>query len=465
MLAIKKYMTTNIYNSVLEELQNRRVLIVGLGKTGLSCARFLAARGIEIAVTDTRLHPPGLDELEAEWPDVAVFVGGFDAEAFERADMLLVSPGVSLREPLIAEARAKGSEVLGDIELFARIVEAPVIAITGSNGKSTVTSLVGEMAASAGRQVAVGGNIGTPALDLIDEQNDLYVLELSSFQLETTNSLNACASTILNISEDHMDRYSSLTDYTAAKAKIFHGSGTLVINKDDPRVTATLDMISSGRSVVYFGLNEPASEHEFGICYQANEPWLCLGKENLLAVSELRIKGLHNQSNALAALALGYAAGLSIPAMLNALRAYTGLPHRCQWLGEYNQVNWFNDSKATNVGATLAAIEGIEANQIVLIAGGQGKGQDFTPLAAVLSDKVRKVILIGEDAKIIAQSIDRHVDVLYANDMAEAVAYAAEQAEAGDAVLLSPACASFDMFSGYEQRGEVFTGLVRSLVE
>ncbi|MCW9025253.1 MAG: UDP-N-acetylmuramoyl-L-alanine--D-glutamate ligase [Gammaproteobacteria bacterium] len=457
-------MTTTQYNSVIEELQNRRVLIVGLGKTGLSCARFLASHGIEIAVTDTRLQPPGLDELEREWPDVAVFVGNFDTEAFNRADMILVSPGVSLREPLIAEARAKGVEVLGDIELFARLVDAPVIAITGSNGKSTVTSLVGDMAVSAGRQVAVGGNIGTPALDLIDDANDLYVLELSSFQLETTDSLNACAATILNLSEDHMDRYSSLTDYAAAKAKIFYGSGTLIINKDDPRVNATLDMVSSGRSVIYFGLHKPESENEFGICEQGGTTWLCLGQEKLMAVSELRIKGLHNQSNALAALALGYASGLPVPAMLNALRTYNGLPHRCQWLGDYKGISWFNDSKATNVGAALAAIQGIETEHIILIAGGQGKGQDFSPLRDALKDKARAVILLGEDASIIEQALENTVSVLHAKDMSEAVALAAEQAESGDAVLLSPACASFDMFSGYEQRGEIFMGLVRSLL-
>ncbi|MDH5571867.1 MAG: UDP-N-acetylmuramoyl-L-alanine--D-glutamate ligase [Gammaproteobacteria bacterium] len=442
----------------------KRILVVGLGKTGLSCARFLALHNLDVAVTDTRMQPPGLDVLESEYPDVAAFVGGFDVQAFEHADILLVSPGVSLREPLIAEARARGVEILGDIELFARLVQVPVVAITGSNGKSTVTTLVGEMAQYAGRQVAVCGNIGTPVLDLFDDKYDLYVLELSSFQLETTDSLHACAATILNISEDHMDRYSSLADYSAAKAKIFHGDGTLVVNKDDPRAFATLEMISAGRKVIYFGLSEPESENDFGIKKENGQAFICLGQNILLPVSELRIKGLHNQSNALASLALGYVAGLPMSAMLEALRLFTGLPHRCQWLGTYQGVDWYNDSKGTNVGATVAAINGVEADKIVLIAGGQGKGQDFTPLQDAVTNKVRTVVLLGQDAPLIEKALANTVPVVYAKDMEEAVALAAEQAKSGDAVLLSPACASFDMFTGYDQRGDVFAMWVGKLI-
>jgi len=459
MLATKKNMANE--TNILDSLRRQRVLIVGLGATGLSCARFLAARGVEVAITDSRTNPPGLDVLQRELPDTAVFVGGFETSAFERADVLLLSPGVSLCEPLVAEARARGVEVLGDVELFARLVSAPVIAITGSNGKSTVTTLVGAMARAAGRDVAVGGNIGMPVLDLLDKAHDLYVLELSSFQLETTHSLEAVAATILNISEDHMDRYASLADYTAAKARIFYGNGALIANRDDMRVRATLDMLAGGRRLIQFGLQAPA-EGDFGICQNSGEDWLCLGAEALLPVAKLRIRGRHNLANALAALALGQAAGLPMAAMLEALRDFAGLAHRCQWLGEYQGVNWYNDSKATNVGAAIAAIRGVEAEKIVLIAGGQGKGQDFTPLIEPLRQRVRAVVLLGEDAEQIETILPESLSVRHAQSMAEAVKLAAQVARAGDAVLLSPACASFDMFHGFEQRGEAFMQQVES---
>ena len=449
-------------NRTMERLRAQRVLIVGLGATGLSAARFLARHGVEVVVTDSREHPPGLEALQRDLPEAAVFVGGFAADAFRRADVLLLSPGVSLREPLVAEARALGAEVLGDVELFARLVRAPVIAITGSNGKSTVTTLVGAMARAAGRRVAVGGNIGTPVLDLLEDDHDLYVLELSSFQLETTHSLAAVAATILNLSEDHMDRYASLADYSAAKARIFHGCQTLVVNRDDARVRATLEMSGNGRRRIGFGLRA-AEEGDFGLCRRQGGDWLCRGGEALLPAAGLRMRGRHNLANALAALALGEAAGLPMPAMLEALRQFGGLPHRCQWLGQYAGVDWYNDSKATNVGAAIAAIEGVEAARIVLIAGGQGKGQDFAPLAGVLAQRARAVVLLGEDAERIAAVLPDALTVARADDMAGAVKRAAQLARPGDAVLLSPACASFDMFSGFEQRGEVFARAVEGL--
>ncbi len=463
LLAIEKNMTEE--NTILDRLRAQRVLIVGLGATGLSCARFLVAQGVEVVVTDNRVNPPGLEVLSRELSGTTVFVGGFEADAFERADVLLLSPGVSLREPLVAEARARGAEILGDVELFARLVRAPVIAITGSNGKSTVTTLVGEMARAAGRHVALGGNIGVPVLDLLDQSDDqpahdLYVLELSSFQLETTHSLETVAATILNISEDHMDRYTSLADYVAAKARVFHGSDALIVNRDDARVTATLDMLRCGRRLIHFGL-QPAAEGDFGLCDKRGEEWLCLGHEALMPVARLRLRGRHNLANALAALALGQAAGLPMTAMLGTLQHFGGLPHRCQWLGEYQGVNWYNDSKATNVGAALAAINGVEAEHIVLIAGGQGKGQDFTPLAGPLAQRARAVVLLGEDGGVIEAALQRVLgadapNLCHVQDMSEAVTCAARIARPGDAVLLSPACASFDMFSGFEQRGEVF---------
>ena len=441
---------------------NKRILIIGLGATGLSCARFLTTQGAEIAITDSRPNPPSLETLRSELPDVAVFVGGFDPEAFARADCLVVSPGVSLREPLIIEARARGVAILGDIEIFAHFVKAPVIAITGSNGKSTVTTLVAEMARESGVKTGMGGNIGTPALDLLALEPDLYVLELSSFQLETTSSLEPAAAVILNISEDHMDRYSSLSDYAAAKVRIYHGGGALVINRDDALVRATLAMVQHGRAVVRFGLDEPA-EGDFGLCEFDGEAWLCRGQERLLPERELKIKGRHNTANALAALALGQVAGLSQSAMLRVLQRFTGLPHRCQWVRERQGVVWYNDSKATNVGAALAAIEGIPARKLILIAGGQGKGQDFTPMREAVSRHCRAVVLLGEDAPHLQQALTDTVPLICVANLSESVTTAANLAQPGDAVLLSPACATFDTFKGYADRGEQFISAVEAL--
>jgi UDP-N-acetylmuramoylalanine--D-glutamate ligase len=460
MLAAMTYWTSEMTED--RSFLNKRILIVGLGTTGLSCARFLTAQGAEIAVTDSRTNPPSLETLRSELPDVAVFVGGFDPEAFARADCLVVSPGISLREPLIIEARASGVEILGDIEIFAHFVRAPVIAITGSNGKSTVTTLVTEMARESGLKTAMGGNIGTPALDLLPMQPDLYVLELSSFQLETTSSLEPAAAVILNISEDHMDRYSSLSDYTAAKVRIYHGGGALVVNRDDALVRATLAMVQQGRPVVRFGLEEPAAD-DLGLCEHDGEVWLCRGTERLLRERELKIKGRHNTANALAALALGHVVGLSQAAMLTALQRFAGLPHRCQWVRERQEVVWYNDSKATNVGAALAAIEGIPARKLVLIAGGQGKGQDFIPLREAVSRHCRAVVLLGEDAPRLQQALADTVPLIHVATLGEAVREASNLAQPGDAVLLSPACASFDMFKDYADRGARFISVVEAL--
>lgn len=451
----------------MDNLLHKRVLVVGLGKTGMSCARYLSQQGVEVAITDSRDHPPALDELQETYPDIAVFVSGFNPEAFKRATCLIVSPGISLREPLIAEARARGAEIVGDIELFARNANAPVVAITGSNGKSTVTSLVGEMAKAAGMDVRVGGNIGVPALDLLQEPRpDLYVLELSSFQLETTESLNACAAAILNISEDHMDRYYDLNDYTAAKAKVYYGTGTLIVNLDDERVMAIVNLIRQGRDVLGFTAAEP-KQNQFGICNKRNkenEDYLCFEDELLLPVSDLKIKGKHNVVNALAALALGQKAKIPMEAMLSALKTFPGLPHRSQWIIEKEGVAWYNDSKATNVGAAIAAINGTEAKHIVLIAGGQGKGQDFSPLKEVVTNKVKHLILLGEDAELINKELSGCTEISFVDNMSEAVMKANEVAVSGDAVLLSPACASFDMYSGYEQRGELFIAAVKEIL-
>ncbi|MBD3669369.1 MAG: UDP-N-acetylmuramoyl-L-alanine--D-glutamate ligase [Gammaproteobacteria bacterium] len=451
-------------NDMTNELNNGlakvHYLVVGLGKTGLACARFLAARGHKVSVVDSRAEPPGLADLRREWPELEVVTGGLDSPLLAQADVLVVSPGLSVKEPAIAAARQRGAEVVGDIELFARLAQAPVVAITGSNGKSTVTMLVGEMAKRAGLRVAVGGNIGTPVLELLDDDYELYVLELSSFQLETTASLKPVSAVVLNLSADHMDRYDGETEYAEAKRRIYQGCGVMVINRDDPAVVA---MAESGRRQIGFTLEVPG-EGEYGIRQDAGAAWLSRGEEKLLACDELKLPGRHNLANALSALALGEAAGLPQPAMLATLREFAGLPHRTQWVAEIDGVNYYNDSKGTNVGATVAAIEGL-AGQLVLIAGGEGKGADFRPLRTAVADKVRQAVLIGRDASLIAEAIAGGTEVSFARDMQRAVEQAAAVARVGDSVLLSPACASFDMFRNYEERGEVFMAAVRGLAD
>lgn len=443
-------------------------LVVGLGKSGLSMVRALRALGATVAVADSRRDPPGLATLQAEFPDLLLHLGDFEPRLFARAARLLVSPGVAVATPAIAEAAVQGVPVWGDIELLARLSQVPVAAITGANGKSTVTTLLGEMTQAAGVHAAVGGNLGTPALELWlrEEQGvklakplALYVLELSSFQLETTASLNAQVATVLNISPDHMDRYDTLADYIAAKRRIFRGNGVMVVNADDPAVMA---MIEPGRQIVRFRLDEPAAG-EFGLRHCAGETWLAYGNELWLAIAELRVSGEHNLANALAALAMGQALGLERDGMLAVLRTFTGLAHRTTLVVEHDGVRWFDDSKGTNVGATVAAVRGLPG-QVVLIAGGDGKGQDFSPLRAALAEKARGVVLIGRDAPLIAAALGNSVPLDTAADMAQAVVRAAQWARPGDSVLLSPACASFDMFSGYEERGAVFTAAVKRLV-
>ncbi|MEW5757025.1 MAG: UDP-N-acetylmuramoyl-L-alanine--D-glutamate ligase [Pseudomonadota bacterium] len=437
-----------------------RTLVVGLGKTGVSCARFLARRGETVAVTDSRLDPPGLVQLREELPDVPVFVGGFDEAAFRAAERLVVSPGVALSHPLIRAAMERGVEVVGDITLFADLADAPVAAITGSNGKSTVTTVLGEMAKRSGLDVRVGGNIGIPALDLLQESApDLYVLELSSFQLETVAHLNAKVAVILNISPDHMDRYDSLEDYAAAKRAIYNGNGVMVLNDDDAVVAA---MAEPGREILHFTLHEPGAG-VFGLREKDGIAYFAHGAQLLMKVNEMRMVGRHNAANALAALAMGSALGLRMEAMLQTLREFPGLPHRCQHVATIDGVGWYNDSKGTNVGAAEAAIAGMPG-RLVLIAGGDGKGADFAPLAQAAAGKVRAVVLVGRDAPIIEQAMHGKVPCHRASDMAQAVALARELAQPGDNVLLSPACASFDMFKGFEHRGEVFVSLVRGLV-
>lgn len=442
---------------------NRKSLIVGLGKTGLSCARYLSACGVPVAITDSRETPPGLSELRQELPDIALFLGGFDPDAFAAAEQLVVSPGVPMSEPLIQQAVARGVPVVGDIELFAQAAQAPVVAITGSNGKSTVTTLVGAMLRDAGIKAAVGGNLGDPALSLLHDDVELYVLELSSFQLETTFSLQPKVAIVLNISPDHMDRYQDLQAYTDTKATIYRTAESAVFNLDDPRVMAMNRRVDGD---LFFTLGRPAAG-VFGICEAAGERWLCRGAERLMPTAALKIPGTHNLANALAGLAIGTLLRLPGDRMVKTLEGFSGLSHRTQFIKESAGVRWYNDSKGTNVGACVAALEGLstaDAARTVLIAGGDGKGADFSLLAPAVMQHARAVVLLGKDAPRIAQALGDSVPLMYAKDMDDAVLLAAGYAEPGDRVLLSPACASFDMFKNYQQRGEMFVDAVARLI-
>ena len=453
------------------ELAHRRALVLGLGASGLSMARWLNARGASVRVADTRDAPPCAAQLREELPSVEVHTGKFRAESFADIDFIAISPGVPRTDPLVRSAMQRGTEVVGDIELFARSRDefpgTRVIAITGSNGKSTVTEMVGAMVRAAKVRALVAGNIGVPILDAVAEvqrgtrrRPDVFVLELSSFQLESTRSLNPDAAAVLNLSEDHFDRYAGMGEYAAAKARIFLGNGIQVVNRQDDR---SLGMSVSGRNVLTFGLDEPWNEGNWGLRQIENDAWLAEGRANLMKVSDLKVAGLHNAANALAALALCRAIRLPYEPLLDALCAFEGLPHRMQKVAEIEGVKFFDDSKGTNVGATVAALTGMNAKTI-LIAGGQGKGQDFRPLREAVKNKAKGVVLIGCDGdKIAAALSDSGVAIIRAESMHDAVRAAFSMAAPGEAVMLSPACASFDMFRNYEHRAEVFLQAVRAL--
>nr|WP_285899534.1 UDP-N-acetylmuramoyl-L-alanine--D-glutamate ligase [Pseudomonas boanensis] len=437
-------------------------IVVGLGKSGMSLVRFLARQGVSFAVADTRANPPELATLQSQFPQVEVRCGALDVDFLCRANELYVSPGLAVATPALQEAARRGVKLSGDIELFARHAKAPIVAITGSNAKSTVTTLVGDMARAAGRKVAVGGNLGTPALDLLDDAVELYVLELSSFQLETTDRLDAEVATVLNVSEDHMDRYADMQAYHLAKHRIFRGARQVVVNRAD---ALSRPLVADQLPCWTFGLNKPDFKG-FGVIEEDGEKYLAFQFNALMPVRELKIRGAHNQSNALAALALGHAVGLPFEPMLETLRTFAGLAHRCQWVRERKGVSYYDDSKATNVGAALAAVEGLGADidgKLVLIAGGDGKGADFSGLRAPIERYCRAVVLLGRDAELIAATLDDSVPLVRVKTLEEAVQRSAELAEAGDAVLLSPACASLDMFKNFEERGRLFAQTVEGL--
>jgi len=435
-------------------------LVFGLGKTGLSVARYLARNGRQAVFVDSRETPPGLDELKTIAPDAEIVLGPASGILPEGIKRVIVSPGLADREPLLVAARDRGVEVLSDIELFVREAKAPFAAVTGSNGKSTVTTLIALMCEAAGKRALAGANLGVPALDLLmEEAPDFYVLELSSFQLHRTRHLPARTAVLLNISPDHLDWHGSAEEYRDAKYRIFAEAETAVFNREDPDAEGR---IGSGTTHISFGLDTPG-EGQYGIRSEDGVDFLARGEQLLLATTEMVLVGEHNQANALAALAAGQLLGLDLPSMLQVLVEFPGLPHRMQHVRTLHGVDYINDSKATNVGAAIASVRSVPG-PIVLIAGGQGKGGDFDALARSIHDKLRMAILIGEDAAAIAKALDGLTEVRMAADMAAAVTAAQEIARSGDTVLLAPACASFDQFDNYMHRGDVFAQLVRELL-
>ena len=434
-----------------------RDLVVGLGTTGLSIARYLKRNDGNAMFFDSRDEPPGLETLEDVWPDAEVLLG--DIELPEDIDRIVASPGIPDSHPLLREARGKNLEIISDIELFARDAEKPFIAVTGSNGKSTVTTLLYYMCRADGRNVLAGGNLGEPALDLLNEQApDIYVLELSSFQLQRTATLPAEVAVLLNISPDHLDWHADENEYRETKYRIFADADAAVVNRADEEAARRVG--HCGR-VISFGLDAPEEGH-YGIREDEGENYLACGDVLLLAVRDLTLFGVHNQLNALAALAVGDLAGLDTGAMLQVLVEFPGLPHRMQFVARIDAVNYINDSKATNVGAAVASINSVDG-MLVLIAGGDGKGGDFGELAAAIDGKLRGAVLIGKDAEEIARALDTVMPVHFAENMESAVHMAASCAESEDTVLLAPACASLDQYDNYMARGDAFIEAVEGI--
>ncbi|WP_288654900.1 MULTISPECIES: UDP-N-acetylmuramoyl-L-alanine--D-glutamate ligase [Pantoea] len=435
----------------MADYRGRNVVIIGLGITGLSCVDFFLGQGVTPRVMDTRLSPPGLDKLPEQ---VACHTGSINSDWLLAADLIVASPGIALAHPALSEAADAGIEIVGDIELFCREAQAPVVAITGSNGKSTVTTLVGEMARAAGWAVGVGGNIGLPALTLLKSPAQLYVLELSSFQLETTHSLKAAAATILNVTEDHMDRYPlGIQQYRAAKLRIYENAAICVVNADDGM---TMPVRGADRRCISFGVDLG----DYHLTRQQGSTWLRAQGEKILNTAEMKLVGQHNYTNALAALALADAVAIPRASSLKALTTYSGLPHRFQLVHEARGVRWVNDSKATNVGSTEAALQGLQvAGTLWLLLGGDGKGADFSPLARYLQGDNIRLFCYGRDGDALAAL--RPEVATRTETLQQAVAQIATAAQSGDMVLLSPACASLDQFRNFEQRGDLFAQLAK----
>lgn len=456
----------------MKHLADKSVLVLGLGETGLSLARWLSAQGAHVSIADSRAEPPGIETIRSELPLAPIHCGVFRDELLNQVERIAISPGVPVADPFVQRAIAHGIPVEGDIELLAQNLASngnktatKVIAVTGANGKTTVTSMVGAMCAAAGLDTQVAGNISPAVLDALREregkQPEVWVLELSSFQLETTYSLNADVAVVLNVTEDHLDRYDGSMDvYAAAKARIFRGDGVQIVNRDDVRSDA---MRIAGRKQISIGLTPPSAALDWGIVREGAEIWLMQGEHKILRADELQVSGLHNVANALAALALCRALDLPLAPLCSALRDFKGLPHRVEKVAEILGVTYYDDSKGTNVGATEAALKGL-GKPAVVILGGDGKGQDFSPLKEAVAEHARAVVLIGRDAPRIRQALQGcDKPILQARNMEQAVRLASEQASPGDAVLMSPACASFDMYKNYLHRAEVFVAAVKKI--
>ncbi len=442
---------------------NINILVVGLGVTGVSVVDYFMKKKKKIIVVDNRDNPPFLNEIRAKYPSLEINLGNYEDKYFEWAQLLVMSPGVSLTTPQIDKAIKRGVAVIGDIELFLGEAKAPIVAITGSNGKSTVTTLVGDMAKTSGLNVAIGGNIGIPALSLLNENVEKYILELSSFQLETTHTLKAQVATVLNLQSDHLDRHVSFENYKKIKSKILKGAEIGIYNADDDEVLS----LERTKKSYFFTLNEPKNEKFFGLRKFGNDEWLCKGTNRLISCKDLLIPGRHNLANCLAALAIGYGLELPKESMINALKSFPGLPHRTEFITKLNNISWYNDSKATNIGATQAALKGMhrgDSRRAVIILGGDCKNANFDELTLTLAECARAAVLIGQDAEKIKSSIPDSCKISIAKNMDDAVKKAALLAKPEDHILLSPACASFDMFSNFSERGNAFKDSVRRLI-
>jgi len=435
-----------------------KYLVVGLGMTGLSCVRYLLSRNKSVSIIDSREAPPGLDDARAEFPGIEIFLGGFNQEVISRVQVLVMSPGVPLATPEIKLAIEDGVRITSDIELFLNEFSGKVIAITGSNAKSTVTQWLGEALQRSKQKILIAGNIGLPVLDAVNEEYDVAVLELSSFQLELIPSLKADVAAILNVSEDHMDRYDSMAQYQQAKQRIYFGTHHAIYNRSD---MLTQPLVASDVKVSSFGIGTPDLK-QYGLIETSVGYMLACGLTELMHESELALPGKHNAENALAVLALADAIGNDRALTIEALKDFSGLPYRCQFINDVNHVRYFNDSKATNVGSTIAALNGIRSEgskNIVLLLGGQSKGQDLQPLASVIDDTCKKVFVFGQDQDLFRTVV---AEAEYTQTMEEALELAILSVEEGDVVLLSPACASFDQFKNFEARGLAFNQWVEA---
>ena len=441
-------------------LNKKRVLVVGLGDTGQSVLNFLANKECIIRAIDTRSIIQGLDEIKENFKEVEFFIGdSINDDIIKDIELVVISPGISLKERYVQKALNLGISVIGDIEIFAQVkpLNSKVIGITGSNGKTTVTSLVSELLKTAGLSIIVGGNIGIPILNTLNQKApDVYVLELSSFQLEATYSLVLETAAVLNISEDHMDRYDSIEEYAEAKYRIFNHANKIILNRDDDYLKSKIDEDS-----LTFGIN--VDEKNYGIKKNGNQYFISKGNTEIISLDEIKIKGMHNIKNIMAALALCEPFKISNDVIKSVVRQFNTPPHRVEYVESISGIDFYNDSKGTNVGATIAAIQSM-TKPILLIAGGDGKNQNFKPLINPSKGRVKKIFLIGKDAKIMQEIFSKQaIPISIEKNLESAVIKSFESANMGDAILLSPACASTDMFQNYMHRGEVFKHCVSNL--